>query len=60
MALAANILERIGNTALVELRRVRPAKGVRILIKLESENPTGSMKTAWRSQSSGLQRPMGD
>ena len=44
MALAANILERIGNTALVELRRVRPAKGVRILIKLESENPTGSMK----------------
>lgn len=44
MTLAANILERIGNTALVELRRIRPASGVRLLIKLESENPTGSMK----------------
>ncbi|MBL8895944.1 MAG: cysteine synthase family protein [Rhizobiales bacterium] len=44
MTLAANILERIGNTALTELRRIKPSNGVRILIKLESENPTGSMK----------------
>ncbi|MFO0991890.1 MAG: cysteine synthase family protein [Hyphomicrobiales bacterium] len=44
MALASNILERIGNTALLELRRIRPANGVRLLIKIESENPTGSMK----------------
>lgn len=44
MAIASDILERIGGTALVELRRIRPDNGVRILLKLESENPTGSMK----------------
>jgi cysteine synthase A len=44
MTLATNILERIGNTALTELRRIRPANDTRILLKLESENPTGSMK----------------
>ncbi len=39
-----DILHRIGNTALVALRRVVPAGSARILLKLESENPTGSMK----------------
>src|SRR5881398_2066712 len=39
-----HILECIGNTSLVALRRVVPANGSRILLKLESENPTGSMK----------------
>jgi cysteine synthase A len=38
------ILDRIGRTALVPLRQVAPANGARILLKLESENPTGSMK----------------
>jgi cysteine synthase A len=38
------ILDRIGRTALVPLRHVVPANGARILLKLESENPTGSMK----------------
>ena len=38
------ILDRIGQTALVPLNRVRPVSGARILLKLESENPTGSMK----------------
>jgi cysteine synthase len=38
------ILDRVGNTAMVPLRRVVPANGARILLKLESENPTGSMK----------------
>jgi cysteine synthase len=38
------ILDGIGNTALLALRRVVPANGARILLKLESENPTGSMK----------------
>jgi len=38
------ILERIGNTSLLPLRRIAPAKGARILLKIESENPTGSMK----------------
>jgi cysteine synthase A len=44
MALAADILERIGNTALVQLQRITPNNRVRVLVKLESENPTGSMK----------------
>jgi cysteine synthase A len=39
-----NILERIGNTSLVALRRLAPANGTRLLLKLECENPTGSMK----------------
>ena len=38
------ILERIGNTSLVALRRLVPANGTRILLKMECENPTGSMK----------------
>jgi cysteine synthase A len=39
-----SILDRVGNTALVPLRHVAPSSGARILLKLESENPTGSMK----------------
>src|SRR5262245_60806997 len=38
------ILQRIGNTSLLPLRNIVPANGARILLKLESENPTGSMK----------------
>jgi cysteine synthase A len=38
------ILDRIGNTSLVGLRRIVPSNGARILLKLENENPTGSMK----------------
>jgi cysteine synthase A len=40
----ASILERIGATPLIELRAMLPEQSARILIKLESENPTGSMK----------------
>ncbi len=39
-----NILQLIGNTPLVELRRVNPYKRVRIMVKLESFNPGGSIK----------------
>lgn len=39
-----NILECIGNTSLVALRNMAPPNGTRILLKLENENPTGSMK----------------
>jgi cysteine synthase A len=39
-----SILERIGSTPLLELRSLVPEKRARILIKIESENPTGSMK----------------
>src|ERR1700746_1675194 len=38
------ILSLIGNTSLLPLRHVVPANGARILLKIESENPTGSMK----------------
>src|SRR3954469_1263703 len=39
-----DIVEAIGNTPLVELRRLSPKPGVRIWAKLESMNPTGSVK----------------
>jgi cysteine synthase A len=39
-----SVLQRIGNTPLLELRRIVPDGCARILIKLESANPTGSMK----------------
>lgn len=42
--LAPNVIASIGNTPLVELSRLRPAGGARILVKLEGANPTGSMK----------------
>ena len=41
---ARNVLQCIGNTTLLPLSRVVPANGARILLKIESENPTGSMK----------------
>ena len=36
--------QAIGNTPLVELQRLSPKPGVRIWAKLESRNPTGSVK----------------
>jgi len=39
-----DILHCIGNTSLAPLRKIVPGNGSRILLKLESENPTGSMK----------------
>ncbi|HUM06282.1 MAG TPA: cysteine synthase family protein [Terriglobales bacterium] len=42
--LRETILDRIGNTSLLALRNIVPANGARILLKIESENPTGSMK----------------
>ena len=42
--LAADVLGAIGNTPLVELRKIVPAGSARIVAKLESANPTGSMK----------------
>lgn len=38
------IAATVGKTPLVELRQVVPAGSARLLIKLESHNPTGSMK----------------
>jgi len=39
-----NILEAIGQTPLVELRRLVPPGAARVVVKLEYANPTGSMK----------------
>ncbi|MGD8451927.1 MAG: cysteine synthase family protein [Phycisphaerae bacterium] len=39
-----DILNAIGNTSIVRLRRVVPADCADVLVKLEWENPTGSMK----------------
>ncbi len=39
-----SMLEAIGHTPLVELRKFSPKGGVRIFAKLESANPTGSVK----------------
>ncbi|MBA3300691.1 MAG: cysteine synthase family protein [Thermoleophilaceae bacterium] len=40
----SDIVAAIGNTPLVELKRFSPKPGVRIYAKLESFNPTGSVK----------------
>jgi cysteine synthase len=42
--LKRDILQSIGNTPLLALRKIVPKNGSRILLKLENENPTGSMK----------------
>jgi len=39
-----SILDLIGNTPLVRLHRLSPREGVRIWVKLEGQNPTGSVK----------------
>jgi cysteine synthase B len=58
-----DIIQAIGNTPLVELRRISPKPGVRIYAKLESYNPTGSVKDRVarslieHAESEGLIRP---
>jgi cysteine synthase A len=39
-----SILGSVGQTSLVELKRIVPVGHARVLVKLESHNPTGSMK----------------
>ena len=39
-----SVLEAIGNTALVRLRRCAPENGAELWLKLEVRNPSGSMK----------------
>ena len=39
-----SLLDLVGNTPLIELRRLSPKPSVRIYAKLEGENPTGSIK----------------
>lgn len=44
MSISSNVLESIGNTPIVQLRKIVPPGSARILAKLEWANPTGSMK----------------
>jgi cysteine synthase A len=44
MAISDSIIESIGKTPLVEIRRIVPNGCARVLVKVESHNPTGSMK----------------
>jgi cysteine synthase len=39
-----SILDAVGNTPLVEVPSLSPAKGLRLWVKLEGQNPTGSVK----------------
>jgi cysteine synthase len=43
-ALTPTLLDLIGSTPLVELRRLSPSPSVRLYAKLEGQNPTGSIK----------------
>jgi [CysO sulfur-carrier protein]-thiocarboxylate-dependent cysteine synthase len=40
----SSVLDLVGNTPLVELRRLSPSPSVKIYAKLEGQNPTGSIK----------------
>ena len=44
ITLAPDMIAAIGNTPLVQLRKIVPAGSGRVVAKLESGNPTGSMK----------------
>ena len=39
-----SVLDLIGNTPLVALRRIPPAGGASIIVKIEAKNPSGSVK----------------
>ncbi len=58
-----DIVQSIGHTPLIELKRLSPRPGVRIWAKLESRNPTGSVKDRVAraliedAESKGLIRP---
>ena len=44
MTASSSLLDTIGNTPLVEISRFAPNPSVRMLVKLEGVNPTGSVK----------------
>jgi cysteine synthase A len=63
MGISTNVLEAIGNTSLVELHSVVPPDCARVFVKVEGENPTGSMKDRMaqamiaRAENDGRLRP---
>jgi cysteine synthase len=65
MQMGMSVLAAIGNTPLVQLRRVVPPGCARIVVKVEGVNPTGSMKDRMaqamvgRAEADGRLRPGG-
>src|ERR671939_841268 len=63
MAPARSVLDLIGNTPMVDVSVLSPKPGVRILVKLEGQNPGGSVKDriaksmVERAEADGLLRP---
>src|SRR5688572_27812546 len=61
--ISMDVLSAIGNTSLVQLRKVVPPDCADIFAKLEWENPTGSIKDRMalavisRAEESGLLKP---
>jgi cysteine synthase A len=61
----SSVLDTIGRTPLVPLRRIVPAGSAQVLVKVEGQNPTGSMKDRMarsvieRAAASGRLRPDG-
>ncbi len=43
-SLQREVIQGIGNTPILALRNIVPDNGARLLLKLESLNPSGSMK----------------
>jgi cysteine synthase A len=43
-SLQRDVIQRIGNAPILALRNIGPDNGARLLLKLESLNPSGSMK----------------
>ena len=42
--MTASIIDSIGNTPLIEIKKLNPVPGVKIFAKLEYMNPGGSIK----------------
>ena len=65
MKVTESVLGSIGDTPLVQLRKVVPPGHARVLAKVEGANPTGSMKDRWalavieRAEADGRLRPGG-
>jgi cysteine synthase A len=58
ITLSDSVLDSIGQTSLVRLRRVVPPGCARVVVKVEGENPTGSMKD--RMAQAMIARPEAD
>jgi cysteine synthase A len=58
-----DILQAVGNTSMVQLHKVVPPKCADVFVKLEWENPTGSVKdrmahaVIWRAEEDGRLKP---